>query len=194
VRDALLEATQAILSEAGVARLSTKEVARRAGVAESSIFYHFGDRMGLLQAVVAAHLPLLKDVLVELDQRAGTGELRDNLVALLDAFEDFYLRTIPILAAVQADSELRMSFAARSGEFNIGPHRALDAVIGYLAKERDAGSLCGDRDLRAVALLLTGAAHQRALHRHLNASIAAPLLPATTDIVDILMPSLYTQA
>src|SRR3954447_6743290 len=66
VREAVLTATEGILVESGVARLSTRGGARRAGVAESSIFYHFGARLGLLQAVVQAQLPPLRQLLAEL--------------------------------------------------------------------------------------------------------------------------------
>ena len=61
VKEAVLKATEEVLGEAGLA-LSTKEIARRAGVAESSIFYHFGDRLGLLQAVIGLHLPVFAEL------------------------------------------------------------------------------------------------------------------------------------
>ncbi|HEY1178037.1 MAG TPA: helix-turn-helix domain-containing protein, partial [Phytomonospora sp.] len=137
VREAVLAATEEILGESGVARLSTKEIARRAGVAESSIFYHFGDRLGLLQAVVALHLPRFKDVADGLVP--GAGELRANLVALLDGLAAFYTRVAPILAAVQADAELRARFADRGAGEVIGPRRGVAPIAAYLAGERGLG-------------------------------------------------------
>jgi AcrR family transcriptional regulator len=192
VREAVLAATEAILSEVGIARLSTKEVARRAGVAESSIFYHFGDRLGLLQAVVQEHLPLVKQVLTELDGRVGQGELRDNLVALIDALEEFYLRVAPITAAIQSDSELRTTFATRSAELGIGPHRALDGVLGYLSGERAIGRLSADLDLRSAALILVGVANQRGLQRHLAGPETMSRPAASGEVVDTLMPIFRT--
>jgi AcrR family transcriptional regulator len=188
VREAILSATESILTDAGVARLSTKEVARRAGVAESSIYYHFGDRLGLLLAVVQTHLPPVKQVLEELYRTVGAGELRDDLIALLDALERFFLRALPIAAAIESDSELRKAFAERSGQLDVGPHRALDGVRGYLAEQRGRGRLPRSLDVDATALLLVGAAHQRALQRRISAT--GTYLASTAQLVDVLLPAL----
>lgn len=183
VRESVVVAAQGILVEAGVARLSTKEVAKRAGVAESSIFYHFGDRIGLLQAVIQQHLRPVKDVLGEVD--AGRG-MRTGLVALMEALEGFFLGAIPVMAAIQSDAELRAKYAERSRERDLGPHRAVDAVVAHLSASD--GVVPETVDVRAVALLLVGAAHQRALQRYLSPPDVAAALPTVDAVVDTVMP------
>ncbi|MET8908914.1 TetR/AcrR family transcriptional regulator [Micromonospora sp. NPDC004551] len=185
----MLEATEAILAEAGVARLSTKEIARRASVAESSIFYHFRDRLGLLQAVVRGHLPGYGEAVAELHERAGRGSLRDNLIALLGSLEAFYLRIAPIIAAVQSDGELRARFADRSAADDIGPRRALIPVVEYLARERDLGRLAEGLDLESTAQILAGVAYHRAMLRSL-AGTEDIRLTGVAQVVDVLLPSL----
>lgn len=170
--------------EAGVARLSTKEVAKRAGVAESSIFYHFGDRMGLLQAVIQRHLRPVQDVLGEVEERPG---FQAGLVALVEALERFFSDAIPVMAAVQSDVELRAKFAERSRELDIGPHRAVDAVLAHLSMPHADQRVPDAVDLRAVALLLVGAAHQHALQRQLSPPDAIAALPTIESIVDTVM-------
>ncbi|OXM73041.1 TetR family transcriptional regulator [Amycolatopsis sp. KNN50.9b] len=187
MREAVLAAAEEILAEAGVARLSTKEIARRAGVAESSIFYHFGDRLGLLRAVVHLHLPRYKEVAAEVGRRAGHGSVRDNLVELLDSLEAFYTRITPVLAVVQADHELRDLFTKRSAEADIGPRRGLAPVVDYLARERDLGRVRADADLDAVALIILGTAHQRAVYRVLGGT---PGVAGTAQVVETLLPGL----
>ncbi|WP_246258308.1 TetR/AcrR family transcriptional regulator [Amycolatopsis anabasis] len=189
VREAVLAATEAILAESGVARLSTKEIARRAGVAESSIFYHFGDRLGLLQAVVHTHVPRYKEVAADVLQRAGRGSLRDNLSALLDSLEAFYLRITPIIAAVQADGDLRARFAERGADGDIGPHRGLAPIAGYLKRERELGRVRADLDPDSIALIVVGVAYQRAMLRHL-AGAAEIRVEGVPQVVDALLPSL----
>jgi AcrR family transcriptional regulator len=190
VRESVLAATEAILAEAGVARLSTKEVASRAAVAESSIFYHFRDRLGLLRAVVEAQLPPLHRLLTELHEGGGQGSLRADLVALLDTLEAFYLRTMPVAAAIQSDGQLRLAFAQQHRDLDVGPHRALQAVHVYLDEQRRRGRLSGHGDLRAAALLLVGAAHQRALQRQFGTPATLAHVPSTGDAVDLLLPLL----
>lgn len=185
VREAVLAAAEAILVEAGVARLSTKELAKRAGVAESSIFYHFGDRLGLLEAVVATHLPSYKEAAGDVFGRAGQGSLRDNLVELLTGLEAFCRRITPILAAVQSDGDLRARFADRAAD-GIGPIRGHAPLARYLTRERELGRVRADLDVDAIALVLVGVAYQRAILGSLgSAEVRGP-----AEVVDALLPAL----
>lgn len=192
VRAAILAAAEAVLAEAGAARLSTKEIARRAGVAESSIFYHFGDRIGLLLAVVQRHLPPVKRLLDGLGDRAGDPAIRDDLIALVDVLEGFFLHALPVLAAIEADGELRAAFTGRADRLTAGPHRAVDGVRAYLAERQAAGRLAGALDLDAAAVFLVGAAHQRALQRRLGPPEVTAALPTPDRLVDALIPPIVT--
>ncbi|MDN4173135.1 TetR/AcrR family transcriptional regulator [Nocardioides sp. SOB77] len=51
LRRALVEAGSALLEEQPPARISLREVARKAGVSHAAPYHHFGDRGGLLKAV-----------------------------------------------------------------------------------------------------------------------------------------------
>src|SRR5580692_3939234 len=50
-REAIVRTTLELLPDRGIAKLTTREIARHAGVSEASVYYHFTDRAGLLQAV-----------------------------------------------------------------------------------------------------------------------------------------------
>ncbi|MEV0535958.1 helix-turn-helix domain-containing protein [Kitasatospora sp. NPDC050463] len=210
VREAVLKATEEVLGDAGLA-LSTKEIARRAGVAESSIFYHFGDRLGLLQAVIALHLPAFADATAVLGEgglaghdpttapdapaRAEHGPTADpaghdptaDLTALLRGLERFYRGIMPILGALQSDAQLRALLVERGGE--IGPHLALGAVADALRARQAAGRLPAALDPSAAALVLVGAAYQRALHGHLLGEAADRLLPPVETVAHTLAPA-----
>ncbi|MFI6444240.1 TetR/AcrR family transcriptional regulator [Kitasatospora sp. NPDC050543] len=186
VREAVLKATEEVLGEAGLA-LSTKEIARRAGVAESSIFYHFGDRLGLLQAVIGLHLPVFADATVVLGGRTPSGDLKSDLTAVVTGLERFYLRIMPILGALQSDSQLRELLAQRRGE--VGPHLALQPVADLLRTQCAAGRVRDTLDPTAGALLLIGAAHQRAMHRYLLGAAATRFLPPVDAVVGALLPA-----
>ena len=51
LRKALLDAASALLAEVGVAAISLREVARRAGVSHNAPYRHFADRDALLAAL-----------------------------------------------------------------------------------------------------------------------------------------------
>ncbi|MQY27949.1 TetR/AcrR family transcriptional regulator [Nocardia aurantia] len=183
VREAVITSAQEVLTRSGVARLSTKEVATGAGVAESSIFYHFGDRMGLLQAVIQHHLQPLKDIVAERD-RPGDRDLRADVRTLLEAFEEFFHHALPVLAAIGADADLRAVYQQRSQDLDLGPHRAIAVVIARLSRYAES-----DADLRPFALLLVGAAHQRALQRQLSPPSAQAELPSPAVLTETLLPA-----
>jgi AcrR family transcriptional regulator len=191
VREAIREAAAARVVEEGAGQLSTAEVAARAGTAESSIFYHFKDRVGLLLAVIDSRAPQYDETAALLVERAGVGSLRDNLVALLDALEQFFLRILPMIAAVLADARLRRDFALRGKELDGGPHRAIGLVLPCLSAEQAAGGIRADCDLRAVALLLASAAHQHALGRYVTGERDVRL-PGHRDVVALIAPMIET--
>lgn len=54
-RRRILDAATRLFSEAGYEATSTGQIAREAGVAEGSVFHHFGNKQGLLAAVATQH-------------------------------------------------------------------------------------------------------------------------------------------
>ena len=61
-REAILAAALKLLRERGIARVTSREVAALAGVSEASVFYHYKDRAGLLQAVFEQGLHPLREL------------------------------------------------------------------------------------------------------------------------------------
>ncbi len=189
VREALLAATEAELAESGAALLSTKAVARRAGVAESSVYYHFGDRVGLLLSAVWEYLQPVVELFYD-GRRERGDSLRENLTSLFDTLEAFFLRTVPVIAAIQSDARLREAFVERSRHLGVGPHRAIEGTTAFLAAEQQAGRVRKDADLRACAMLLVSGAYQRAVQLRLGAPDAVRWLASSGEAVDALLPAL----
>ena len=65
LKDALIEAAEAILAEDGVEKFSLREAARRAGVTAAASAHHFGSAAGLLTEVAARGYRALTAVLAE---------------------------------------------------------------------------------------------------------------------------------
>jgi len=84
---AIIEAAEALFSEHGVRGVSLREIARAAGVAVSSVNYHFGDKSGLLQAIYDRHTQPMNAR--RLDLLAEARQIRDpsqRLHAILRAY------------------------------------------------------------------------------------------------------------
>ena len=78
LREALIEAAEAVLAERGSEGFSLREVARRSGVSPAAPAHHFGDAAGLLTAVATAAFDGLTAAL-----EAGNARGGDDPVACL---------------------------------------------------------------------------------------------------------------
>lgn len=161
-REAILEATLELLRERGIANLTSRDVAARAGVSDASVYYHFGDRAGLLQAVFEHGMPPLQ-FLTELDRE--TMARRDILAMALRSLEEFFDDVVPILHAAQSDRELGDNLAAHMEAKDLGPHRGVALLGSYLRAEQAAGRANPEADADAIALMMIDFTFSRAVQR-----------------------------
>lgn len=184
-REAILAAAGDLISEADLATLTTREVARRAGVSEASVFYHFGDKAGLLEQVVLAGLTPLKAPGLGAEGPGGES-LAGTLGRLATALEAFFDHAMPVLAAVQSDAGLRRSLAKRLVDGDLGPHRGVQLLSQQLIMLSAGGQADPGVDPEAASLLLIGACFLRSWERQMTGTERAPTLPALPDVVHTL--------
>src|SRR4051812_10703493 len=168
-REAILEATLALLRERGVARLTTRDVAERAGVSEASVYYHYTDKAGLLRAVFEAGLQRLQTAALAGD---------DVLAAFGHELETFLEQALPVMTAAQSDAELRDGLAEFMVENDLGPHRGVRTLGAYLAEGQRAGTVRDDVDPEAAALLFVATCLLRVTQRQFLGQAGAPPLPS----------------
>lgn len=173
-REAILDAALALLREQGIAKLTSREIAARAGVSDASVYYYFGDRAGLLRAAFAHGMKPLKFVA---QPPAGMGRAQ-VLAQALTSLERFFDDVLPVLHAAQADAELGAALAGYVAENDLGPHNGVQALGAYLRAEQAAGRANRDVDPEAVALMLIDAAFGRASRRLM---LTPPGQPAHDD-------------
>jgi AcrR family transcriptional regulator len=90
LRNALLAATDALLSEAGLEKFTLREVARRAGVSHGAPAHHFGDVSGLLSAYTAEGFAQLAAAMADRRAAASPPPL-EQLIATGLAYVDYAL-------------------------------------------------------------------------------------------------------
>jgi len=185
-REALLVAALELIAERGLTRLTTREVALRAGVSEASVFYHFRDKVGLLQEVVLAGLEPLTGLDPDLLAGRAGQPLEQTLLVIATALESFFDRALPVMESVQADTALRTEFAGRLAKRDLGPHRGVRFVNEHLTEMTHLGLVRPDANTEAAALLLVGACFLRAWLRHLTGQRRKQTLPGLTETVHAL--------
>ena len=90
LRQALLQAAEAVLLERGVEAFSLRECARRAGVSHGAPAHHFGDVRGLLTAFATAGFERMVQRMQSYAEAAGTDPAQ-RLTAVGRAYVDFAL-------------------------------------------------------------------------------------------------------
>lgn len=157
-RDAILDAAALVLRERGVARATTKEIARAAGCSEALLYKHFADKQEIFLAVLRERVPALP-ALADLtpDQPVVA-----NLERLTAGLLRFYLHSFPMAASLLGERRLLAPWRAGLAERGAGPQGPVMLVRRYLDAEIAAGRIASDVDPQGTAELLCGAALQQA--------------------------------
>jgi AcrR family transcriptional regulator len=159
-RAQLVDAAERVLRTRGLARATTREIAREAGLAEGTLYLHFADKLDLVRAVHEKLLPAFVAVVSHLPGRAGTRTVEANLTELARSALRLYRDMLPVGSSLFADPELLRRYRAMHAERGSGPHRAWEPVVAYLRAEQALGRVTPAADPAAAALLLLGACEQ----------------------------------
>jgi AcrR family transcriptional regulator len=158
-REQLVAATSLILKRDGLARLSTRLVAKEAGVSEGALYKHFATKEALLLAAVEALVAPYTAVTYELPTRIGLGRVEDTLRELVLSNYYFMLEVGPIWGSLHADPQLHQRYLDLMRERDHGPHHTMDLLARYLAAEQRLGRVHASPRPEAIADLLMAIAH-----------------------------------
>jgi AcrR family transcriptional regulator len=161
-RDRILDVTAELMRSAGLAGITTREIARAAGLTEAALYRHFRSKEDLLTCALAERLPAFLEILKELPRRVGQDSVHDNLVRVAEAAVPFYRQAMPMLSAIFGNPQLLARHRAWAEHTGLGPQRANAALASYLSAEQEQGRLALGTDPEATAALLLGACLQRA--------------------------------
>ncbi|GGV57061.1 TetR family transcriptional regulator [Streptomyces longisporoflavus] len=161
-RARILDAAHDLMLTIGLARATTKEIAKAAGCSEAALYKHFASKEELFVAVLQERLPRLGPLLRRLAEDPGERSVADNLAEIARLACDFYAQSFPIAASLYAETKLKRRHEDSMREMGTGPHVPIEALDAYLRTERDAGRIEPETDTFAAASLLLGACAQRA--------------------------------
>lgn len=165
-RERLVDAAHELMRTIGLARATTKEIAKAAGCSEAALYKHFVSKEDLFVEVLSSRLPGLHPLLTRLTDEPGDRSVEENLTDLARSAALFYEQSFPIGASLYADPRLLERHYAALRELGKGPHTPLDGLARYLEVERAAGRVRADADTYAAATMLLGACVLRAYAYH----------------------------
>ena len=139
----------------GVHRFSLNEVLRGSGGSKATVTKYFGDRMGLIAAVIGVEARETMAALILNDGQNGHQPLQQGLARILGGVLHFYLQpaALSLYRAVIATAE---QDAASTKAFYEGHGVVVDAIASFLAA-RQGSDVREGLDCHAVAELLAHA-------------------------------------
>ncbi|MGO2932059.1 TetR/AcrR family transcriptional regulator [Microbacterium sp.] len=184
-RDRILDAAATIMRRDGLARATTKVIAREARCSEALLYKHFPDKRDIFLRVLTERSPRL-DLAADLP---GTETVVANLERLVTNLLEFYEQGFPIAASIFSSAELLAGHREAMTKRGVGPQGPSRIVARYLDQEILLERL-GALDTDAIARLLTGAAlHEAFLASYAGEAIDNPMalahrLVAALNITD----------
>ena len=191
-REKIVEAAERVMRERGLARSTTKEIARAAGYSEGTLYKHFESKEDLFLAVLAERFPSFVVLVEDLPSRVGRGTVRETLEEVARNALAYYGEIVPMAASIFSEPALLARHREGLRKRGAGPQMINETLTSYLEAEKRIGRVREDADAKAAAALVLGACYQRAFFRsYLGEDVPAKGEGGFVEsIVQTLMPSL----
>ncbi|MFC8715400.1 MULTISPECIES: TetR/AcrR family transcriptional regulator [unclassified Streptomyces] len=158
----ILDAAHELMRTVGLARATTKEIARAAGCSEAALYKYFASKEELFIQVLHERLPRLTPLLRALAAEPERRTVAENLTEIARQAALFYEQSFPIAASLYAETQLKRRHDEAMRRMGSGPHLPIEELDAYLRAERSLGRIAPGADTFAAASLLLGACAQRA--------------------------------
>jgi AcrR family transcriptional regulator len=188
-RERLIDATVQALAEGGIRATTTKEIARRAGVTEPTLYLHFASKDDLMRDTLRERLAL-PSLVAEVPEDADKRPVADVLAELLRSLLAAHRKLLPTLGA--ALSEPTVLAYMHDQPMREGRMDGVTRVRDWLASEQSAGRIGSRTPAAALTRLLFSAAFHHAVLSALFDE--SRLEPAGDAFVAIMVDALLAAA
>lgn len=185
-RSAILRAAEELLSRYRPEHVSIEQVAAEAGVGKGTVFHRFGNRSGLMLALIEQRAIELRESVEQGPPPLGPGAPpRERLLAFLDAIVDLVDRNVGLVAALDHAITTRRHHdeQERQNEVYVFWHTHISALISEARPGADA---------ELLADVLHGSLHNPALIELIrggeSARVAAALRTIAASLVTAPAP------
>lgn len=153
-KETILLNTIDVVNESGFQALSTKEIAKRSGVSEATIFKYYPRKNHLINAVLEHYSQYDSDIFYAALNRSGSP--REAIIFFIDSYATYYQNYQAITAVLQAYDTLRIIPGLESKVEEIVTGR-LVVMKRLIERAKDAGELGKDVDSGRLAEVLISA-------------------------------------
>ncbi len=180
-REQLFVAAERVLLRDGPSALTSRAVTIEAGCAKGVLHRHFADFDAFLAALVLDRVARVDGQAADLRERAGTGDVADNLTtALTELFESV---AVAIVGLVTSRDDLRARLRRTTPTGIPVLTEATAMIASYLAAEREQGRIASDADIDTLAPMLIGTGHMLFADRKGTPPEAAAVRKAVAAVI-----------
>lgn len=164
---------------------STREIARQAGLSEAALFKRFSTKAGLFLAAMA---PPVMDAEAMVEEASRVGDARTALAFIADRSLGFFRECLPVIIPLLRNPLI--SPDAVHAHFGRGQAvHLIEAIAGYIARERARGRL-GAVEPFAAAGLIVSSLHSVALFELMGFHDGAVPQDGVEALLDVLWTGL----
>jgi AcrR family transcriptional regulator len=167
LREHLVDTAARLLSDRQVSAITTRDIARAAGVSDGVLYNYFADKNELLVAALVRHFETVVSRSHGELPVPGSGTVAGNLVTYGEALYQLTHDTLPMIAGLVTEPALLRRVMEEIHRPGQGILPFLSRIGEYLVGEREIGRIA-DVDLPATMALLTGACATLTMRAHLG--------------------------
>jgi AcrR family transcriptional regulator len=157
-RDEILDSAMEVMRTRGLARTTTKEIARVAGFSEGTLYKVFADKTHLILSVLSERLPQIALTTEGVADLVGKNSVEENLTVMVVEIERCYRAILPTVMSLFSDMELlALEIEAANSRGGPGPGVMTHYVGEYLRGEQAAGRVSATTSVDSAAFALVGA-------------------------------------
>jgi AcrR family transcriptional regulator len=156
LREHLIDAAERLLGQAPISAITTREIARTAGVSDGVLYNYFADKNELLLAALLRQYRSLTERFYAQLPEAGTGTIEENLTTLAGGLFELAADVIPMMAGLLSDPPLLHRLFEAMHREPFGPQQLGEPLARYLEEEQRLGRVSPSVDPHAVSWLLIG--------------------------------------
>lgn len=186
-RDKLIITTIDLIDELGIQGLSTKEIAKREGVSEATLFRHFKSKNDLLAAVLDYFSKFDEDIFQSARYRKS--DPKEAILFFIGLSTEYYenypaiTAIIHILDVLRYDNELK-------GKVEAIYSQRLNYITLLVKDARAKGYMRGDTDAEAVGEIISGLCREINLMWRIEGK-KFPLKERTVSALQLLLDRVF---
>lgn len=176
LRDHLIDTAERLIADRVISTITTRDIARTAGVSDGVLYNYFADKNDLLLAAMTRRYARVVERFQADHPEPGSNTVAENLLLYGRSMLELMSQALPVAAGLIHEPALLHGFIAAIHTEPYGPHQVQGPLLAYVRGEQELGRigpvvpeavfamLFGSTMMLAVSILIGGQAREHVEH------------------------------